>query len=369
MSVCCFLIFETSTVTQKKFEKSFSKNVSYTSTPEKSAETSKYNFDTSEENTTFKPVENPKLNIFNQTSSSFDTSFFDNFASFRPNDTTPIFGQKPVFDNPLTFKFSPTYRNPFNDSFEKRSLLDESVNSLDDTLNYKQNNVNLESSINEKLNKLHLGTYSRVMNSNELPSAFRISPNLTRPKPVLSPPKLHNVTQSSWLAGGYWKNPDYPSNFSSLSRSSSQSSGFGSQASSQNLNLDVYSSLPPSRNNSVCGEFDKFSVFSEPAYHSNTQKNNKFSHCDSLFVPTATRNVVKPVLSPLNDNFWRSDMSFRPEISSSLSQSKLSTNSVSTPIRNNFIVSSITCKNSSSFVKGSLLQKWREQNCVDHNDC
>lgn len=68
-------------------------------------------------------------------------------------------------------------------------------------------------------------------------------------KSILSPPKLKSVTQTSWVAGGYWQEGiDVPS----LSRSSSQSSGFGS----------VGSNFGPSREPSI-HEFDQCSVMSD----------------------------------------------------------------------------------------------------------
>lgn len=69
-------------------------------------------------------------------------------------------------------------------------------------------------------------------------------------KQVLSPPKLKSVTQTSWVAGGYWQEGIDPP--LSLSRSSSQSSGFGS----------VVSNFGASREPSV-HEFDRCSIVSD----------------------------------------------------------------------------------------------------------
>lgn len=67
---------------------------------------------------------------------------------------------------------------------------------------------------------------------------------------VLSPPKLKSVTQTSWVAGGYWQaGMDVPT----LSRSSSQSSGFGSTG----------SNFIPSREPSVYNDCDRYSVVSD----------------------------------------------------------------------------------------------------------
>lgn len=70
---------------------------------------------------------------------------------------------------------------------------------------------------------------------------------------ILSPPKLRSVTQTSWVAGGYWQDGMMTATPPTLSRSSSQSSGFGSVGSSN---------LAPSREPSV-HEFDRCSVVSE----------------------------------------------------------------------------------------------------------
>ncbi|KAL0100937.1 hypothetical protein PUN28_019370 [Cardiocondyla obscurior] len=70
---------------------------------------------------------------------------------------------------------------------------------------------------------------------------------------ILSPPKLRSVTQASWVAGGYWQEGMISAMPSTLSRSSSQSSGFGSVGSSN---------LASSREPSVL-EFDRCSVVSE----------------------------------------------------------------------------------------------------------
>lgn len=59
---------------------------------------------------------------------------------------------------------------------------------------------------------------------------------------ILSPPKLRSVTQTSWVAGGYWQEGMMTATLPTLSRSSSQSSGFGSVGSSN---------LAPSREPSV----------------------------------------------------------------------------------------------------------------------
>lgn len=73
--------------------------------------------------------------------------------------------------------------------------------------------------------------------------------NKTSKKSILAPPKLRPVTQS-WVAGGYWQAGMEPP---TLSRSSSQSSGFGSAG----------SNLGPSREPSISNDFDQSSVVSD----------------------------------------------------------------------------------------------------------
>lgn len=109
-------------------------------------------------------------------------------------------------------------------------------------------------------------------------------------KDVNSPSRFSakNITQSSWVAGGYWGHPTSPSREYSqqvmpalgsmcpgqspmfpLSRSSSQSSGFVSQ----NSGLPPYKiqgpfSLPNSCHGSHYGDLDRGSLLSEPTYKS-----------------------------------------------------------------------------------------------------
>ncbi|KAG0711239.1 hypothetical protein GWK47_002359 [Chionoecetes opilio] len=107
---------------------------------------------------------------------------------------------------------------------------------------------------------------------------------------LISPPRFStkNITQSSWVAGGYWGHPVSPArdvsshhevpSFSQipslnpsypLSRSSSQSSGFVSQGSGPTTyRAQGPFSLPNSRHGSHCGDLDHGSVLSEPAYKS-----------------------------------------------------------------------------------------------------
>ncbi|KAJ3625674.1 hypothetical protein MTP99_016224 [Tenebrio molitor] len=84
---------------------------------------------------------------------------------------------------------------------------------------------NWDSDLNRSLNNLSLGFKSPRGASSLASFAVR------RPKRVLSPPKFQTV--NSWVAGGFWREGDGVvapfAQRSDLSRSSSESSGFGSQ--------------------------------------------------------------------------------------------------------------------------------------------
>jgi len=106
-----------------------------------------------------------------------------------------------------------------------------------------------------------------------------------RKGPIIRPSQLSlckNVTQSSWVAGGYWQSGVHSKTlpvsgsesqdmsaapaFTPLSRSSSQSSGFVSQSSQPGI-YDGATSPPNSHTGSICGaDFDSFSALSEPVY-------------------------------------------------------------------------------------------------------
>ncbi|XP_011642142.1 uncharacterized protein LOC105430327 isoform X2 [Pogonomyrmex barbatus] len=91
----------------------------------------------------------------------------------------------------------------------------------------------------------------KVYNATSNENLFRMTSS--KRKCILSPPKLGSVTQTSWVAGGYWQEGMMTAVPPTLSRSSSQSSGFVSVSSSN---------LAPSREPSV-HEFDRCSVVSE----------------------------------------------------------------------------------------------------------
>ncbi|XP_014471641.1 PREDICTED: uncharacterized protein LOC106742846 isoform X2 [Dinoponera quadriceps] len=100
-----------------------------------------------------------------------------------------------------------------------------------------------------------------------------------RPRCILSPPKLRSVTQTSWVAGGYWQEGVMSGGAPTLSRSSSQSSGFGSAGSSN---------FAPSREPSV-HEFDRCSVVSDVTQFCYTSRANITSPAKSFASSSAPR--------------------------------------------------------------------------------
>lgn len=141
---------------------------------------------------------------------------------------------------------------------------------------------------------------------------FRRSSVTSGRRCVLSPPKLRSVMQTSWVAGGYWQ--ESMMSAPTLSRSSSQSSGFGSVGSSN---------FAPSREPSV-HEFDRCSAVSDitqschtprPSYMARDSTRllcrspmshapRTHSQCSAYDAiptsPTATRNYSQsPLTSPI----------------------------------------------------------------------
>ncbi|XP_068966590.1 uncharacterized protein [Bombus flavifrons] len=125
---------------------------------------------------------------------------------------------------------------------------------------YKKSMIESNYSLNDSLRTLSILSLGedKPKYSTKMPKIFETKVYSTKSselfkkagkKNILSPPKLKSVMQTSWIAGGYWQEGiDAPS----LSRSSSQSSGFGS----------VGSNFGPSREPSI-HEFDQCSVMSD----------------------------------------------------------------------------------------------------------
>ncbi|KAK0079892.1 hypothetical protein PV325_000659 [Microctonus aethiopoides] len=135
-------------------------------------------------------------------------------------------------------KHSPTQ---YTDS--KKNSLNESLRTLSSlSLNETQQKQTLK---NPKIFETKM--YGTSSNSD----LFRRNCKLTSGRKfILAPPKLKSVSQTSWVAGGYWQTGmDSPT----LSRSSSQSSGFGSAG----------SIFGPSREPSIVNDVDRCSNLSD----------------------------------------------------------------------------------------------------------
>lgn len=108
---------------------------------------------------------------------------------------------------------------------------------------------------------------------------------------ILAAPKLCSVTQTSWVAGGYWQTS---LNVPLLSRSSSQSSGFGSLGSNFN----------PSREPSV-SEFDRCSVTSDNS-QSQLQTNSFDKNSDLLNFQSRSNAHFNGPITVIANPMWLS---------------------------------------------------------------
>ncbi|KAG7207266.1 hypothetical protein KM043_008941 [Ampulex compressa] len=138
-------------------------------------------------------------------------------------------------------------------------------------------------SLSEDLPKYKIKTpkvFEKKVYNGRTSDLFKRLTNVSSKKYILSPPKLKSVMQTSWVAGGYWQEGiDAPS----LSRSSSQSSGFGSAG----------SNFAPSREPSV-HEFDQCSVGSDAAYSCHVSRPNDMNSMGSLCQQNPSFSFVEP---------------------------------------------------------------------------
>ena len=172
-----------------------------------------------------------------------------------------------VFQSPLAnqeLQLSSTSMNDngvlFNSMFPYKNGMTES-HSLNDSLS-TLSTLSLSEDKPKYITKAPK-IFERKVYSTQSSELFKKLNNTSGRKSILSPPKLKSVTQASWVAGGYWQDGiDTPT----LSRSSSQSSGFGSAG----------SNFAPSREPSV-HEFDQCSVLSDTAPSCYTSRQNNIS--------------------------------------------------------------------------------------------
>jgi len=157
----------------------------------------------------------------------------------------------------------------------------------------------------------------RVYSPQENPDGIRFSGL----RPILRPAQL-----TSWVAGGYWSPPETKVFGETLSRSSSQSSGFVSTGLvsgcpsvdnfSQMFPSTNYASLPTSPRNSILGDYDRNSVLSAPTLKISRDINDQ----QNSFI-TQRRHTTEDKLSD-----------YSLERSSQLELSKIHPNAQSSPI-------------------------------------
>ncbi|XP_017890611.1 uncharacterized protein LOC108631283 [Ceratina calcarata] len=228
-------------------------------------------------NMSFKKIESPTKNVimpFNYTESTNNDENFSDKPSNRLNqpitnqlasNATKKYGYQPCSTNSISTTFqSPCTTRPRNLSL---SLTTESNNGRSEdknTATVAADNGTYSLLLNDSLStlgELTLSSEERPRRVVKTPKIFEtrvydtnvsdlFKKSVVKSRHVLSPPKLKSVTQTSWVAGGYWQEGIDPP--LSLSRSSSQSSGFGS----------VVSNFGTSKEPSI-HEFDRCSIMSD----------------------------------------------------------------------------------------------------------
>jgi hypothetical protein len=190
-----------------------------------------------------------------------------------------------------------------NSTFCVNSVMCKSPSSVSDNVfikpsfnNYqKLSKEDSDSDLDESISSLCIGSPKKVKTSNSIFSLrkFNATPcfvaptPLNRARPLISPSKLGHST--SWVAGGYWGSEGERQLFNiDGSRSSSQSSGFESQASSMNQR-NIFSQ-PPSREESICGE---------PMVIDNYRCNTNFT---SYQIPQNFTRISSPVFPQMQYN-------------------------------------------------------------------
>lgn len=211
-----------------------------------------------------------------------------------------------------------------NSTFCVNSVLSKSPSSVSDTVFVKPTfnkyqkltKDDSDSDLDESISSLCISSPKKTKKQTKSVFSLRkftATPNfvaptpLNRSRPLISPSKLGHST--SWVAGGYWGSEGERHIFSvDGSRSSSQSSGFESQASSVNQR-NVFSQ-PPSREESVCGEQDRSAAMMERFQscnmnnYGNYQTPQNFSRINSPVFPQMQYNshvlIPQPRLAQQN---------------------------------------------------------------------
>ncbi|XP_034949746.1 uncharacterized protein [Chelonus insularis] len=195
-----------------------------------------------------------------------------------PLDSTPVLKPTPMLpnfricDSQRSFSSNlPTHKQTQLDIFTKRSPVQKHTEryTLNDSLK-SLNNLSLNTN-NQKQASKNVKVFATRTYGTSSPDLFQKSYKSSHKDCILAPPKLKSVTQTSWVAGGYWQmGMDPPT----LSRSSSQSSGFGSTG----------SNFGPSREPSIVNDVDKCSVVSDgvPCYNQPLQRHTSLNPIGSF---------------------------------------------------------------------------------------
>ncbi|XP_045785639.1 transmembrane protein 201 [Maniola jurtina] len=221
-----------------------------------------------------------KFGLHNFTDSSNETASLVNHSLVNGRSFTPrndSLWSKPKLNSTFTVNSVATSPKPdsvfIKPNFNQYQKIDDSDSELDESIS-----LLCISSPKKKSLKSNPVFALRKFTA----SPFVVPTPMNRSRPVISPSKLGHST--SWVAGGYWGTEGERQIIFNVngSRSSSQSSGFESQASS--LNQRNIFSQPSSREESVCGEPDKHTLFDR---FQNCNMNN-YNQNPSLFAPVSS---------------------------------------------------------------------------------
>ncbi|XP_015435539.1 PREDICTED: uncharacterized protein LOC107191099 [Dufourea novaeangliae] len=247
-------------MTLKKME-SFSKNTMLSDSCITTSN-NKHNFDTKIINDVGETVTNvftPNLTnecmpFCTDRSSSKPTLFQNSFTNQESQlSTTPIIDNSILYNSPSIHNNSMVENYSLNDSLSTLSTL-STLSLSEDKPKYTNKTPNI---------------FKKKVYSTRGSELFKKLNGVSSKKNILAPPKLKSVTQASWVAGGYWQDGIVPP---TLSRSSSQSSGFGS----------VGSNFAPSREPSI-HEFDQCSIMSDTTQSCHVQRQNNISPIGTFY--------------------------------------------------------------------------------------
>lgn len=223
-------------------------------------------------------------NVCNNFENSFSSSASGSFSNSPFNNTKNghVFGS-PMLNrskSPSTFSeissVSRQYTNKPTNNFNKVETDYGSVFN-----NSMYNTRSLFTDLNGSFLKLNIGNNMQHMGhiNNDNINKLIINKNIDRPRPVLSPAKLNFVET-------FDKHTMLP--VTNLSRSSSQSSGFMSQATYSDSN---YQTLPNSCPSMLHGDIDSLSILAEPI-NQLIDKEAQDKHICSNFYPLPESQVL-----------------------------------------------------------------------------